>query len=89
MVHMFARGMVEDYATFRKVFDGAEEMRRAAGATGNSVYQNVHDPNEITVRVEFPSEEAAMDFWNSTGLREAMKRSGLQGPPTMWLVNET
>ena len=89
MVHMFARGMVEDFTKFRKVFDSGEEMRRSAGATGNTVYQSVNDPNEITVRVEFPTTDAAIAFWKSQGLREAMKRGGLQGPPTMWLVNET
>ncbi len=89
MAHMFVRGTVEDYATFRKTFDGAEEMRKSAGSTGNTVYQSVDNPNEVTIRAEFPTADAAKAFASSEGLREAMKRGGVQGSPTIWFVNET
>ena len=80
---------VEDYETFRHVFDSAADMRQdAAGALGNTVYQSVDNPNEVTVRVEFPTVDAAKDYSTSQGLREAMQRAGLQGTPTIWFVNE-
>ena len=89
MPHIFFRGSVNDYATFRETFDGAEQMRQAAGAQSNTVYQSVDDPNEIIVRVEFPTVDAAKTFSTSQGLRDAMQRAGLNEPPRMTIVNET
>ena len=89
MANMFVRATVEDYATFRDVFDGAEEIRRSAGSTGNAVYQSVDNPNDVTVRADFPTADAAKAFGSSEGLRDAMSRSGVQGPPTIWFVDET
>ena len=89
MAHMFGRATVEDYEAFRKVFDEAEEVRRSAGVTGTTVYQSVDNPNELTIRLEFSTADAAKTYASSEVLRECMKRSGLQGAPTIWFVNET
>jgi heme-degrading monooxygenase HmoA len=89
MVQMFVRVSVEDYGTFRKTFDEKEPMRQSAGATGHAVYQSVDDPNEVTIRVEFPTAEAATAFASSEALREAMKQAGVATPPTIWFVNES
>ena len=37
------RVTVEDYAKFREVFDGREEMRKSAGALSSKVFQSVDD----------------------------------------------
>ena len=89
MAHIFARVSVEDYTTFRGVFDGAEEMRKAAGALNHTVYQSVDDPNEVIARVEFPTADAAKAFSTSQELRDAMQRAGLKEPPRLLVVNET
>ncbi len=89
MAHLFARVSVEDYASFRSVFDGAEEMRQAAGALNHTVYQSVDDPNEVIARVEFPTAEAAKAFAASEGLRNAIQRAGIKEPPRLLVVNET
>jgi len=89
MAYMFGRITVKDYATFRKTFDSKEDMRQAAGAVNSTVYQSVDDPNEIVVRVEFPSADAAKAFSTSDGLRNAMQQAGIQGQPRILVVNET
>ncbi len=89
MAILFGRATVEDYATFRSAFDGAEEIRQAAGSTGNTVYQSVDDPNEIVVRIEFPTADAAKAFSTSDRLREAMQQAGLKEPARLLVVNET
>ena len=89
MAYMMGRVAVEDYATFRKAFDGAEEMRKSAGALSSTVYQSVDDPNEVVVQVEFPTANAAKAFQGSQELREAMQRAGVQGPPRILIVNAT
>ena len=88
MAYMIGRVAVEDFAAFRKTFDGAEEMRRAAGAVNSTVYQSVDDPNEVIVQVEFPTADAAKAFQNSQELRDAMQRAGIQGPPRILIVNQ-
>ncbi len=89
MPYMMGRVTVEDYAAFRKVFDGAAEMRRTAGAVNSAVFQSVDDPNEVIIQVEFPTADAAKAFQTSQVLRDAMQRAGLQGPPRILVVNET
>ncbi len=87
--HRCERATVEEDTAFRKNFDDVAEMRQSAGATGSTVYQSVDNPNEITIRNDFPTAEAAKAFASSEGLREAMKRGGVQASPTIWFVNET
>ena len=89
MAYMFGRVTVEDYPTFCDAFDDAEKMRHSAGSTGDMVYQSADDPNDVTVQVEFESIDAAKAYALSSGLREAMKQAGVQGPPMIWFVNET
>ena len=89
MAYMFGRVSVEDYGTFREAFNGAEEMRRSAGALNSTVYQSVDDPNEVIVQVEFPTADAAKAFQTSQPLRDAMQRAGVQGQPRILIVNET
>ncbi len=59
MPYLMGRASMEDYAAFRKGFDGAEEERKAAGALGSSVFQSVDDPNEVIVEIEFSTADAA------------------------------
>jgi hypothetical protein len=89
MAHMFGRLSVSDYDTFRGVFDSHEDMRQAAGVTGKTVYRSVDDPNEITVRLDFPTAQGAKTFASSDGLKAAMQEAGLQGSPTIWFVDAT
>ncbi len=88
MAIMFGRATVDDFATFRKAFDEGEGIRQSAGSTGNTVYQSVDEPNEIIVRVEFPTADAAKAFSTSQGLRDAMQRAGLKEAPRLLIVEE-
>ena len=89
MAHMFVRVTVENYEMFREAYDNAEAIRRSAGSTENTVYQAIDNPNEVTVRIEFPTADAAKEYSTSQELRECMQAVGIQGPPTVWFVNET
>ncbi len=89
MPYTMARATVEDYAKFREVFDGADEMRKSAGALSSAVYQSVDDPNEVIIEIEFPTVDAAKAFQGSQELRETQQRAGLKEPPRMLVVNET
>ena len=88
MPYMMGRVTVENYDTFREIFDGRKEMRKAAGALGSKVFQSVDDPNEVIIAIEFPTVDAAKAFQESVALREAQERAGSKEPPRTLVVNE-
>ena len=88
MPHMFVRVVVDDYETFRGAYDSAEPIRQAAGSTGNSVYRSIDNPNEVTVRIRFPTVDAAKEYSTSDELRECMQAVGIEGAPTVWFADE-
>lgn len=86
MVRIFVRHAVEDYATWKKVYDEFDETRRPMGVTGEAVFQSIDNPNDVTIWHDFETAEAARAFVTSEELRDAMQRSGVQGDPEVWFV---
>lgn len=89
MVRMFVRHKVEDYGAWRKVYDAFDVERRPMGVIGDSVFQSVDDPNDVTVWHDFDSAEEARAFVSSDALRRAMQEAGVQGQPEIWFVRES
>jgi hypothetical protein len=56
---------------------------------GDSVFQSVDDPNDVTVWHDFESAEEARAFVSSDALRRAMQEAGVQGQPEIWFVRES
>ena len=79
---------VEDYAAWRTVYDSLEPLRQEFGCTGQSVFQEPGNPNDVTVLHFWPSLEAAQGFASSDGLKEGMGRAGVAGPPRIEIVTE-
>jgi len=88
MVRMMVRHRVNDYARWRKAYDGFEDTRKRMGVTGATVFQAVGDPNDVTVTHDFATSDAAHAFADSAELRSAMQDAGVAGPPTIWFVNQ-
>jgi heme-degrading monooxygenase HmoA len=86
---MFVRHKVEDYGAWRKVYDAFDVERRPMGVIGDSVFQSVDDPNDVTVWHDFDSAEEARAFVSSDALRRAMQEAGVQGQPEIWFVRES
>jgi hypothetical protein len=77
-----------DYETWKQAFD-ADPAGRVQSASGYSIARGVEDPNDIFVRVEFPSVQAAKDFRErllGIGVLEAFN---VVTPPTVVEVAET
>lgn len=83
-VRMFVRLEVVQFSEWVKTYDGFAPARKAAGVTQSTLWQSADDPNEVTVINEFPSLEQARAFAASGELRDAMRNSGLRGPPQVW-----
>jgi heme-degrading monooxygenase HmoA len=86
---MLVRHKVEDYGAWRKAYDAFDVERRPMGVIGDSVFQSVDDPNDVTVWHDFESAEEARAFVSSDALRRAMQEAGVQGQPEIWFVRES
>jgi len=86
MTTLFVRHQVADYAQWRQVYDGFAPTQQALGVQDQAVYQAIDDPNDITVRHEFATLEAAQAFGGSSELRSAMHDAGVEGAPTVWFT---
>ena len=89
MARMFIRHKVNDYAKWRKVYDDFEATRTDMGEIGDSVFQLAGDPNDVTVIHDFDSVDKAKALLESSELREAMRKAGVEGQPYVWITTET
>jgi hypothetical protein len=88
VIHMFVRHPVEDYARWRQGYDDFDEERKEWGVSGDAVYQNADDPDDVTVWHDFETRDAAQEFMSSARLREVMATAGVTGDPQIWLTTE-
>ena len=61
---------VDDYDTWREVYDGFAPSQRAGGVTHESVHQASDDPNDVLIIHGFGTLTEAETFLNSSDLRE-------------------
>ena len=88
MTYLIVRHKVEDYDTWKAVYDEHAVSRKALGSQGARVLKNVDDPSEQLIITEWPSLEHARRFAASPDLREAMQRAGIIGMPEVVFLEE-
>lgn len=88
MAHFLVHHKVEDYKTWKTVFDSHSSFRSEAGSLGGKVFCNSDDSNEVFVLLEWNSLENAQKFAQSDGIKEAMKKAGVVGMPEIYFVEE-
>lgn len=87
MAHILVRQNVENYAKWKKAFDGDADIRREGGSQGGYVFQDADDPNEVFILLEWDTMEHLQQFAQSDELKERMQRAGVTGPPNIYFVN--
>ncbi len=83
---------VDDYNDWKPMFDEDPAGRKESGATGHVVSRAVDDPNEVFIRVEFPSVEQAKTFRERLLASGALERSGMRmksGPTVAEVADAT
>ena len=85
---MFVRHEVNDYKTWKSVYDGLGLIRKQSGVTTSSVHRDANDPNIIIITHQFKDMTAATSFANSGELKSAMGKAGLSGPPELWFSED-
>ncbi|MCJ7754700.1 MAG: antibiotic biosynthesis monooxygenase [Thermoanaerobaculales bacterium] len=88
MAHLMVHHRVEDFETWKKVFDEHADERTAAGCIGGELFQCSDDPNDVVIRLSWDTAENARAFTLSKTTREAMARGGVIGEPVLVLLNE-
>jgi len=87
MLYIKVTHKVNDFNTWKVEFDAHDQVRSNAGSTGvNYIMQNVDDPNEVTVILEWKDLDRARQFVNDPALKEAMQKAGVTGKPDIQFV---
>ncbi len=73
----FARGQIDRRLARQKV-----EHRTGADEQG------INDPNDVTVKQDFASTEAAQKMLTSKEIQAALAEAGVVGPPSVWMVEQ-
>ena len=85
---MFVRHKVNDYKTWKSIYDGLGSIRKQNGVTTASVHRDAKDPNIIIIMHQFKDMNAATGFANSGELKSAMAKAGMSGPPEFWFSED-
>ena len=78
---LVVRHSVNDYATWRPVYDSLEPLRAQYGCTDKRVLVSPDDANDLLITHDFPSVEQASGFAHDPALGAGMQRAGVAGPP--------
>jgi hypothetical protein len=88
MVRLFVRHRVEDYDSWRNVYDNFSAQQQAGGVRGEAVYQSVDDPNDVTVWHDFDDVETARAYLDSPAVIDAIGAAGVLGEPQVWFTEK-
>lgn len=88
MPYLLIRHKVQDYDTWKPVYDEDAPNRRAHGSKGSRLLRNTNDPTETIILFEFDDHESAMKFTESPELRERMQRAGVADHPDLYFLDE-
>ena len=86
---MFARHQVNDFASWKKVYNEVAPLREAGGVIAASVHRDANDPNTVVVYHQF-TDLSALEAWTTTMNEEefqsALAKAGVK-PETLqvWL----
>jgi heme-degrading monooxygenase HmoA len=87
MPYILVQHTVEDYDTWKPVFDEHGANRQDRGSKGGIVLRNADDANQIVILLEWDSLEDARAFAGSEDLRQAMQRAGVVSRPSVTFLD--
>jgi quinol monooxygenase YgiN len=85
MPHVLILHEVADYPAWKKIFDGAAGIRKAAGERSFQVLRDQHDPNKIVHFSVWTSHAAARSFFESPRLVQIRLEAGVKAPDFIYL----
>jgi hypothetical protein len=88
MIQVLVHHEVNDYRSWRSVFDAAIDFRPLGGEQSCRVFRKSGDPNNLTLLFEWEDLERAQRYMNSEELRDKMKQAGVMGKPEIEYLAE-
>ena len=88
MASMLVQHKVKDFAAWKKVFESNAGLRTSNGELSAQIFRDASDPNKVTVVNKWNSLANAQKFAQSPELKAAMEKAGVEGPPTVYFLNE-
>jgi hypothetical protein len=88
MPYLLVRHRVNDFATWKAVFDEQAKTRKASGSKGGYLFRNADNPSEVVIALEWDRVENARRFVASPDLRATMERAGVVDRPDVYFLNE-
>lgn len=85
MSHVLIIHEVEDYPAWKKVFDDAAGIRKAAGERSYQVLKYEHEPNRIVHFSAWTSTADARAFFESPKLVRIRREAGVKAPEFIYL----
>ena len=85
LAHVLILHEVADYPVWKKVFDEAAVIRKAAGERSYQVLRERDDANRIVHFSAWSSHEDAMRFFQSPELEEIRRHAGVKAPTFLYL----
>ena len=88
MASMLVQHHVKDFAEWKKVYDSGANLRANNGELSDQIYRDASDPNSLTVVFKWDSLANAQKYAQSPELKAAMEKAGVEGPPSIYFLNE-
>ena len=89
MASMLIQIKVNDFVEWKKGFDAGSSLRSSNGEISHQIYRDATNPNKVATVFQWDSLVNAQKFAQSPELKAAMERSGVEGPPTVYFLNES
>ena len=87
MAHIMIRHKVKDFSTWKPFFDKNGAMRGKAGCKGGYIFHSEDNPNDVVVIFDWDNIDNAKKFAQSSQLRDAMQKAGVQGTPEVYFLD--
>lgn len=87
MSRVVVRHKVENYDTWRVVFDDHENFRKENGEQSARVFQSSDDPNDVLMLFAWDSKDNVHRFMESDNLKETMHKAGVIGKPEIHFLD--
>ncbi|MEO6003777.1 MAG: antibiotic biosynthesis monooxygenase [Opitutus sp.] len=85
MQHVLIIHRVADYAAWKRIFDGAAQLRKEAGERSYQVLRDENEPRKIVHFSSWVSIAAAKAFFDSERLVKIREEAGVHAPEFVYL----
>ena len=87
MAKLIVNHKVEDFKSWKSVFDSMHSLRQQFGCTSEQIFQGHSNPNEVLIVTQWPSHDQAQKYGQSNELKEGMKKAGVVSVPNEYVID--